>query len=126
MNAPASRAFNAVAATLSANARKALIEAMWSGAGQLLDEASGQAVAVLPDRAPQDGEHLFYVSFLGSTRDAIPSQHYMIPAPDDRTAVMRAHELYEKEPRRRKGSSLRLLFGMPPELRKRGRGPINV
>lgn len=92
---------------------------MWAGTGQLVDQASGQATPILPDRTVQAGEMLFYVGFLGSKRDGIPTQHYMIPAPDDRTAVTRAHEFYELQPRRRKGSSLRVMLGKPPSVQRR-------
>jgi hypothetical protein len=111
--------FNAVAGALTAQDRKALVESMWAGAGHLIDKASGQTIPVLPDKVAQAGELLFYVGFLGSKRDGIPTLHYLIPAPDERTAVARAHELYEMQPRRRKGSSVRIMLGKPPPVRQR-------
>lgn len=117
MSQSAPAAFNAVAGALVEADRKALVEAMWAGGGTIIDQTSGTATPVEPDRVGLPGEPLFYVGFLGSKRDGIPTQHYMIPAPDERTAIGRAHELYEKLPKRRKGSSLQVRLGKPPSKR---------
>lgn len=114
MTQPTASGFNAIAGALIEADRKALVEAMWAGAGTIVDQFSGTALPVSPDRLAEPGEMLFYVGFLGSKRDGIPTQHYMMPATDERTAVTRAHELYEKLPKRRKGSSLRVMVGKPP------------
>jgi hypothetical protein len=111
-----SKYFNSVALGLSGKDRGALCEAIWAGKAELVDEKTQERYVVLPDAMPAAGEHLFCVSFLGSKRDGIPTQHYMIPAVDDRTAVRRAHERYVLEPRHRKGSSLRVMLGKPPAL----------
>lgn len=117
MDSPTTVPFNAIAGELSAKDRKAFVESMWAGGVDLLDETSGHRVQVLPDNPPQPGEYLFYVGFLGAKRDDIPTQHYLVPAQDDQTAMIRAHELYALQPRRRKGSALRVIFAKPPELR---------
>lgn len=116
---PAARTFNTVAANLTAQDRKALLASIWAGEGRVLDDESGQSIPVSPDKLAQDGELLFYVGFLGSKRDAIPTQHYMIAAPDGRTAVARAHELYQQQPRQRKGASLQVMVGKPPSAQSR-------
>jgi len=109
-----SRTFNAIADGLSARERKALIELMWAGAGRLPGGIDDETVMIVPDRAAGEGELLFYVSFPGSVRDKIPTQHYVVGAMDEREAITRAHELYQQQPRIRKGASLRVMLGRPP------------
>lgn len=96
------RPFNVVAESLSAKERKALVESIWAGERN-----------IVPDLPAADGELLFYVGFPGSTRDGIPTQHYMVGARDEGGAVARAHELYQRLPRIRKGASLRVMLGRP-------------
>lgn len=110
----ATACFNGVAGALAGGERRALVEAMWAGSGTAVDQSAGAVVSVCPDQIAEPGEVLFYVGFPGSKRDGIPTQHYMMPAPDERTAITRAHELYEKLPKRRKGSALRVMLGRPP------------
>ncbi len=117
MTQPHASGFNAVAGALVEGERKALVDAMWAGGATIVDQISGTVVQVGPDRVPETGEALFYFGFLGSKRDGISTQHYMIPASDECTAITRAHELYEKLPKRRKGSSLRVMLGKPPSKR---------
>lgn len=113
VNSTAPIPFNAVAGGLAEKDRKALVESVRIGASQWLDPATGVLRMVVPDQKPESGEQLFYVGFLGSTRDAIPSQHYLMPAVDTPAAIKRAHQLYELQPKRRKGASLRVLVGEP-------------
>lgn len=87
---------------------------MWRGDAEITDEESQVTLTVVPDKMPLLGEFLFYVSFLGSTRDRIPTQHYMIAAMDVSSAIKLAYQRYVLEPRHRKGSSLRVLTGAPP------------
>lgn len=96
------RPFNAVAKRLGAKERKALVESIWAGES-----------AVVPDLPAVNGEVLYYVGFPGSTRDGIPTQHYMVGARDEGAAIARAHDLYQRQPRIRKGASLRVMLGRP-------------
>ena len=70
-------------------------------------------IAVTADQPGQGSKQLFYVGFPGAKRDGIPTQHYLVPASDEREAVSRAHQLYELQPRRRKGSSLQVMLARP-------------
>lgn len=114
MNPPASSSsFNAVAGALIAQDRKALIDSIRStGVGQVSGGAA--MISVTADQPGQGSERLFYVGFPGAKRDGIPTQHYLVPASDEREAVTRAHQLYELQPRRRKGASLQVMLGKPP------------
>ena len=111
------RPFNAVADLIDTKERKTLVEALWAGSGHLLDAGFGQTVTVVPDIVAEAGEVLFYVGFPGVKRDNIPTQHYMVGARDEGTAVAKAHELYKQQPRTRKGASLRIMLGRPPSPR---------
>jgi len=110
--------FNLVAPSLTAKERSSTLEAIWEfGFAKCEDASAGVEVLVVPALPAQTGEHLFHVSFPGSRRDKIPTQHYLIAGETQQEAVRLAHDRYVREPRHRKGKSIRITLGFPPELR---------
>src|SRR5690606_18974355 len=102
-----------IAGALSAKDRKAVIDSIRAAGVAQIPAGSGM-VSVTADKPAQGSERFFYVGFPGAKRDGIPTQHYLVPASDEREAVSLAHQLYELQPRRRKGSSLQVMMGTPP------------